>query len=93
MDDRDPEALRDRDVVGHQPLAATDVADVQPAPEQERPVGSGVGLALVHQPVAHAESVQPTNGRLRLADEHRREVGIVASTGHLGQVGGVFGGE
>ena len=63
----DPERRAIRGVIGDQPVAAVDVADVQAAQEQERPVGSVVGLALVHQPVAEPEPVQPANSRLGLA--------------------------
>ena len=49
----DPVALGGGAVLGHQALAAVDRADRQPAPEPLAPVDL-VGLALVHEPEAHA---------------------------------------
>ena len=88
--DLDTQAFGDAHVVGHQADATVDVADVQTTEEHEPPVGRLVGLALVHQPVAHPEPVQPTHCGIGLVDEHRRERRVVAAAGHACQIGGVL---
>ena len=67
----DPVARRGGAVLGHQPLAAVDRADREPAPEAPAPVDL-VGLALVHEPEAQPLVAQPAHDAGRVADEDAR---------------------
>ena len=72
------ELLGDRDVVVHQALAAVDVSDMQPAPEQVGAVLALVGLALVHQPVLQPERLQPAQARGGFLDQDLRQFAVAA---------------
>ena len=82
----DPVALRGGTVLRHQPLAAIDRADREPAPEAP-PAVDLVGLALVHQAEAQPLVAQPAHHGRRIADEDARHRLVTPPERHATHVG------
>jgi hypothetical protein len=82
----DAGALRGGAVLGHEPLAAVDRAEHEAAPEAVAAVDL-VGLALVHEPEAHAALAQPVHRRPGVVDEDLRHRLVAAAERDAAHVG------
>ena len=82
----DPVALRGGAMLGHQPLAAVDRAQREPAPEALAPVDL-VGLALVHEAEPQPLVAQPAHDAGRVPDEDARHRLVAPPEGDAPHVG------